>query len=69
MPLQLPITTPGQGVFWILPKAYAPQMHVLADGKRGELGAFTLKKGVSVSGRAVNVDVSATDEREEQEEP
>jgi beta-lactamase regulating signal transducer with metallopeptidase domain len=53
---QLPITTPGQGVFWILPKAYAPQMHVLADGKRGELGTFTLKKGVSVSGRALNVD-------------
>ncbi len=52
---RLPITTPGQGVFWVLPKAYAPELHVLADGKRGDLGTITLKQGVTVTGRAFDV--------------
>ena len=52
---RLPITTPGQGALWILPKAYAPELHVLADGKRGDLGTFSLKKGVTVTGRAFDV--------------
>jgi protocatechuate 3,4-dioxygenase beta subunit len=51
---RLPITTPGKGVFWILPKAYAPELHVLPDGKRGDLGTFTLKRGVAVSGRVLD---------------
>ncbi len=52
---RLPITTPGQGVYWVLPKAYAPELHVLADGKRGDLGTIILKKGVTVTGRAFDV--------------
>ncbi len=52
---RLPITTPGQGVYWILPKNYAPEMHVLADGKRGDLGTITLTKGVGVEGVALDV--------------
>jgi beta-lactamase regulating signal transducer with metallopeptidase domain len=48
---RLPITTPGRGVFWVLPKAYAPEMHVLPEGKRGDLGTITLKEGVTVTGR------------------
>ncbi|MGC8644286.1 MAG: carboxypeptidase regulatory-like domain-containing protein, partial [Isosphaeraceae bacterium] len=51
----LPITTPGQGVFWILPKAYAPELRLLGDGQRGEIGTFTLKNGVKVSGRVLDV--------------
>ncbi|AMV37490.1 M56 family metallopeptidase [Planctomyces sp. SH-PL62] len=50
----LPITTPGDGVFWILPKAFAPEMHVLAEGKRGDLGAFRLKAGATLSGQALD---------------
>ena len=52
---RLPITTPGRGVFWVLPKAYAPEMHLVAEGKRGELGTITLKKGMTVTGRAFDV--------------
>ncbi|WP_165248326.1 M56 family metallopeptidase [Paludisphaera soli] len=53
---RLPITTPGDGVFWILPESFAPEMHVLAGGRRGDLGAFRLKVGVKLSGRAVNTE-------------
>ena len=53
---RLPITTPGQGVFWILPDKFAPEMRVLADGKRGDLGTITLTKGVAVTGVALDVD-------------
>ena len=42
---RLPITTPGQGVYWVLPSKYAPEMHVLADGKRGDLGDDHLDQG------------------------
>ena len=52
---RLPITTPGQAVYWLLPKAYAPELHALADGKRGDIGTITLKKGVTVTGRAFDV--------------
>jgi hypothetical protein len=52
---RLPITTPGQAVYWVLPKAYAPELYLLADGKRGDLGTITLKKGVTVTGRAFDV--------------
>ena len=37
------------------PQGYAPELHVLADGKRGDLGTITLKKGVTVTGRALDV--------------
>jgi beta-lactamase regulating signal transducer with metallopeptidase domain len=53
---RLPITTPGQGVFWIIPEKHAPEMHVLADGKRGDLGTITLTRGVSLTGVALDVD-------------
>lgn len=48
---RMPITTPGQGVFWLLPKTHAPEMHPLPDGKRGELGTFTLRPGVTLKGQ------------------
>ncbi len=52
---RLPITTPGQGVYWILPKDFAPELHVLAEGKRGDLGTITVKRGVAVDGVALDV--------------
>jgi hypothetical protein len=42
---RLPITTPGRAVYWVLPRAYAPELYLLADGKRGDLGTITLRKG------------------------
>jgi beta-lactamase regulating signal transducer with metallopeptidase domain len=49
---RVPVTTPGSGVFWIVPKEYAPEMHAIPADRRGELGTFTLKKGMTVKGRA-----------------
>lgn len=53
---RLPITTPGKGVLWILPKDYAPESRELTDGRRGDLGTFRLKPGVRLTGRALDVD-------------
>ena len=48
---RFPVVTPGPAVFWILPKLYAPEMHVVPDGKRGDFGRFVLQKGMTVTGR------------------
>ena len=42
-------------MYWVLPKDYAPELHVVPDGKRGDIGTITLKKGVSVTGRVLDV--------------
>ena len=52
---RLPITTPGQGAYWVMPKDYAPELYVVPKGKRGDMGTITLKKGVSVAGRVLDV--------------
>ena len=52
---RLPITTPGQGAYWVKPKDYAPELYVVPEGKRGDMGTITLKKGVSVAGRVLDV--------------
>jgi Zn-dependent protease with chaperone function len=52
-----PITTPGVGVFWIMPKDFAPQIHEISPEKRGELGTFHLKKGMILKGRAFDLQV------------
>jgi len=52
---RLPITTPGQAAYWVLPKNYAPELYVVPVGKRGDIGTTTLKKGVSVAGRVLDV--------------
>ncbi len=51
---RVPVTTPGLGVFWILPKDFAPETHAIPENQRGDLGTFTLKKGVTVKGRALD---------------
>jgi hypothetical protein len=52
---RLPITTPGLAAYWFLPKDYAVELYVVPDGKRGDMGTITLKKGVSVAGRVLDV--------------
>ncbi len=50
------VTTPGLAVFWILPDDLAGELHGVPDGKRGELGRFTLQQGVSLKGRVLDVE-------------
>jgi hypothetical protein len=52
---RLPITTPGHAAYWVMPRDYAVELYVVPEGKRGDLGTITLKKGVSVSGRVLDV--------------
>jgi beta-lactamase regulating signal transducer with metallopeptidase domain len=52
---RLGITTPGLGVFWLLPKGYAPEVHIIAPEKRGDFGTFVLEPGITVTGRAFDV--------------
>ncbi len=49
------VTTPGLAVFWILPADLAGELHGVPEGKRGDLGNFRLKPGVSLSGRVLDV--------------
>ena len=50
------VTTPGLAVFWILPDDLASELHGVADEKRGDLGRFTLKPGVSLKGKVLDVE-------------
>ncbi len=49
------VTTPGLAVFWILPDDLAGELHGVPEGKRGDLGKFTLKPGVALKGRVLDV--------------
>jgi len=44
----------GKAVVWILPQEYAPETHGLKNDRRGDLGAFTLDKGVRFAGRVLD---------------
>jgi beta-lactamase regulating signal transducer with metallopeptidase domain len=50
----LTVVTPGDCVFWILPKKYAPSTHVLKENKRGDLGKFAVQDGIVLRGKAVD---------------
>jgi uncharacterized GH25 family protein len=43
----------GDGMFWILPKDYAPSTHVVLK-KRGDLGRFVLQPGIRTEGRVTD---------------
>jgi beta-lactamase regulating signal transducer with metallopeptidase domain len=49
---RVPVTTPGLGMLWIIPRNFAPESHAIPADRRGEFGTFTLKKGITVTGRA-----------------
>jgi hypothetical protein len=51
---QFVMATPGVGVFWLLPKDYAPLRYVLKDNWRGELGTFRLERGTVIRGKVVD---------------
>ena len=46
--------TPGDCVFWILPKKYAPSTHVVKENKRGDLGKFAVQEGIVLRGKALD---------------
>jgi beta-lactamase regulating signal transducer with metallopeptidase domain len=52
---RLPITTPGDAAYWVMPRDYAVELFVVPKGKRGDMGTITLKKGISVAGRVLDV--------------
>jgi beta-lactamase regulating signal transducer with metallopeptidase domain/uncharacterized GH25 family protein len=51
---RLVVITPGPAVFWILPEKYAPSTHGVKGDKRGDLGTFTLTKGITIRGKVVD---------------
>lgn len=51
---RLVVITPGPAVFWILPENYAPSTHGVRENKRGDVGAFTLTKGVRFRGKVLD---------------
>lgn len=51
---RLVLTTPGQAVFWILPKDFCPSTHRVPAGKRGEMGTFTLREGPHLHGKVLD---------------
>jgi hypothetical protein len=52
---RLVLTTPGRAVLWVLPDKYAPSVHGIRNNKRGDLGTFTLKDGIRLSCRVLDV--------------
>ena len=51
------VTTPGLAVFWILPEDLAGELHgvPIVRGPNGHVGRFTLRQGVSLKGRVLDV--------------
>jgi uncharacterized GH25 family protein len=44
----------GKAVFWLLPENYEPSTHGLKNDRRGDLGTFTLARGIRFSGRVLD---------------
>ena len=51
---RLPVHREGAAVVWILPEKFAPSTHPLKDNKRGNLGTFTLARGMRIRGRMLD---------------
>ena len=60
------VVTPGPAYVWLLPEKFVPETHVLKDDKRGDLGTFILKDGVSIRGKVVDAEGQAVGRRERQ---
>jgi hypothetical protein len=54
---KIKVATPGLGVFWILPRGFAGEQHglPLVRGPKGHVGRFTLRPGVLLEGRVLDV--------------
>lgn len=46
--------TPGEAVFWLLPEQYGPSLHAVETNRRGDLGRFVLREGVSIRGKVLD---------------
>ncbi|HKB40224.1 MAG TPA: M56 family metallopeptidase [Gemmataceae bacterium] len=51
---RLVMTTPGEAIFWILPKEFAPSTHKMTKSQRGDVGKFVLKTGMRLKGKVVD---------------
>ena len=51
---RLPVHREGPAVVWILPEQFAMSTHPLKDNKRGNLGTFTLDRGMRIRGRMLD---------------
>jgi beta-lactamase regulating signal transducer with metallopeptidase domain/uncharacterized GH25 family protein len=52
---RLVVTTPGAAVIWLLPDDFVPSTHRVPEGKRGDLGTFTLDTGINIKGKVLDV--------------
>jgi beta-lactamase regulating signal transducer with metallopeptidase domain len=50
----LTVVTPGDCVFWVLPKKYAPSTHIVKDNHRGDVGKIALQNGIVLRGKALD---------------
>jgi protocatechuate 3,4-dioxygenase beta subunit len=48
--------TPGEFVYWVLPKDYAPSTHALKKDQRGDIGKVILQEGIRMKGKAVDTE-------------
>ncbi len=53
---KLDVFSSGKAVFWLLPADFALSAHVLDEGQRGDLGSFTLEKGISLQGKVLDAE-------------
>jgi hypothetical protein len=51
---RLRLVTPGEAVFWLLPEQYGPSLHAVETNRRGDLGRFVLREGVSIRGKVLD---------------
>src|SRR5262249_23475374 len=52
--VQVAVPSPGEAIFWVLPKKYAPSAHKLKPDKRGDLGTIALQPGISDRGKVLD---------------
>ncbi len=51
---KLDVLSSGKAVFWLLPEDFALAANVLGEDQRGDLGSFTLEKGISLRGKVLD---------------
>ncbi len=51
---RLDVTTPATVVYWLLPQHHISSTHILKNDKRGDLGTFTLVKGIHFRGKVLD---------------
>ena len=44
----------GPVIYWVESRDYAPSVHILKNGERGDMGTITLKRGNTIQGKVLN---------------